>query len=286
MVSVIIAAHNEEAVIGRCLDALGRQDVSGLDVIVSANGCRDRTATVAAAHGARVVDREEPGKAAALNAAERVATSFPRLYLDADIELPDGALAHMLAALAASPGALAAVPRRRVETAGRPWPVRAYTAINERLPVFRDGLFGRGAIMLTARGRDRFDAFPVVIADDLFLDSQFAGDEKIEVADVEVIVDAPHTTRELLARLVRVRRGNFELRAAAKAGDVTTDVRTSDRWAWLREVVLPHPRLIVAAVPYVVITLIAARRARRARAVAWGQDTSTRRAAASAGGPA
>lgn len=286
MVSVIIAAHNEEAVIGRCLEALTRQGVPELEVIVSANGCRDRTAPLAAAHGAIVVDRSEAGKAAALNAAELVATSFPRVYLDADIVLPDGALARIVAALASSPRALAAVPRRRVETAGRPWAVRAYTAINERLPVFREGLFGRGAIVLLAPARARFDAFPTLIADDLFLDSLFAADEKLEVASVEVIVDAPHSTRDLLARLVRVRRGNRELRTAADAGAVPVTVRASDRWAWLRDVVVPHPRLIFAAVPYVVITLIAARRARRARAVSWGQDTSTRRAATSEGGRA
>ncbi|WP_312678566.1 glycosyltransferase, partial [Microbacterium sp.] len=81
MVSVIIAAHNEEAVIGGCLDALQRQGVPGLQIIVSANGCTDATAAVAAAHGATVIDRAEPGKAGALNAADRIAAGYPRVYL-------------------------------------------------------------------------------------------------------------------------------------------------------------------------------------------------------------
>ena len=49
MTSVVIAAHNEEAVIGRCLDALLAED-GGLDITVVANGCGDRTAAVRSAH--------------------------------------------------------------------------------------------------------------------------------------------------------------------------------------------------------------------------------------------
>ena len=92
---MIIAAYNEEAVIGACLDALRAQGTTTpMEMIVSANGCTDRTAEVAGAHGAIVIDRAEPGKSAALNAAEDVATSFPRIYLDADIVVPPGAIEH------------------------------------------------------------------------------------------------------------------------------------------------------------------------------------------------
>jgi hypothetical protein len=64
-------------------------------------------------------------------------------------------------------------------------------------------------------------------------------------------------TSDLLARLVRVRRGNAQLRAAAASGEVAITVRPSDRWAWLRDVVVQNPWLAPAAVPYVVITAIA-----------------------------
>lgn len=54
MVSVVIAAHNEEAVIGGCLDALLAQRTdTPLEVVVSANGCTDRTAEAAEARGFR-----------------------------------------------------------------------------------------------------------------------------------------------------------------------------------------------------------------------------------------
>lgn len=277
MVSVIIAAYNEEAVIGCCLDSLRAQHTEvPVQVIVSANGCTDQTAQVAARHGAVVVDRSEPGKAAALNAAEQIATDFPRIYLDADITLPEHAIASVTQALAASPTISAVVPRRRVNTAARPLAVRAYFAINERLPVFRDGLFGRGMITVSEAGRARFNEFPAMIADDLFLDSLFATTEKAEISDFVITVDAPYSSKDLLARLIRVRRGNSEMRAAAASGEISAVVRSSDRWAWLRDVVLAEPRLAFAAMPYLTITLLAGLLARRKPRTAWGRDESTR----------
>jgi len=282
MLTVVIAAHNEESVIGACLDALLAQPETAADrIIVCANGCTDRTAETAATRGVRVIDRRQAGKPGALNAADEIATGYPRVYLDADIAVPAGALAAILARFDAEPAARAVVPRRRIETTGRPWPVRAYFSINERLPAFRTGLFGRGLIALSETGRARFGAFPDVISDDLFVDAQFTDDEKAVADDVVIVVEAPRTTGSLVNRLVRVRRGNAQMRAAASDQEIAGAVRRSDRWAWLRDVVAREPRLIVAAVPYVAITLTAALRARRsvAAGAAWSQDRTTRDAA-------
>lgn len=284
MPSIVIAAHNEENVIGRILDALLAQQLGEpLEIIVSANGCTDDTVAVATRPGVVVIDRPEPGKAAAVNAGDRVATGFPRIYLDADILVPPGGLAALVGRFAESPSTLAVVPRRRIDTAGRPWPVRAYFSINAKLPAFRTGLFGRGMIVLSESGRARFDAFPALIADDLFLDSHFTAAEKAEVSSVEVVVAAPFTTRDLVRRLVRVRRGNAEMRAAAAADRIDVQVRQADRGAWLRDVVLPNPRLLPATIPYVAITLIAGFLARRRVRVGdgWGRDESTRGARSS-----
>ena len=281
--SVVIAAHDEEAVLGACLRSLLSEGVGKDRIVVVANGCSDRTAEVARDHGVVVVEREEPGKAAALNAGDAVAQGFPRIYLDADIVPPAGSLAALVAAF--GPGVLATFPGRRLNVAGRPWPVRAYFSINERLPVFREGLFGRGMIAVSEEGRARFATFPELVADDLFLDAQFGAAEKREAAAVTVVVEAPYSTRQLVARLVRVRRGNRQLRSAAVDGAVDGAVRPTDRWAWLREVVLPHPRLWPAAIPYAAITVYASLRARRApRADAWGRDESTRRSPGTDGG--
>ncbi|MFD4958816.1 glycosyltransferase family 2 protein [Microbacterium sp. NPDC058389] len=283
MLTVVIAAHNEESIIGACLDALLAQPESAVErIIVCANGCTDRTAEIAATRGVRVIDRRQAGKPGALNAGDEIATGFPRIYLDADIIVPVGALGSIISRFDAAPSALAVVPRRRIETTGRPWPVRAYFSINERLPAFRKGLFGRGLIALSETGRARFGAFPDVISDDLFVDAQYTDEEKAEAEDVVIVVEAPWTTSSLVNRLVRVRRGNAQMRAAAADQQIAVAVRPSDRWAWLRDVVAREPRLILAAAPYVAITLLASLRARRSdgTGTAWGQDRSTRDASA------
>ena len=279
MPSVVIAAHNEEYVIGLTLEALLQDgQANDLQIIVSANGCTDGTVRVATRTGVTVIDRAEPGKAGALNAGDEAATTYPRVYLDADIVVPPGGIAQLVALIDTPRAPLAVVPSRRLNTAGSPWPVRAYFAINERLPAFRDGLFGRGLIALSEEGRSRFDTFPLMIADDLFLDSQFTAEEKAEAEHVVVVVEAPRTSRDLLRRLVRVRRGNAEMRAASQQGEVAVAIRPSDRWAWLRDVVVPEPRLAPAAIPYLGFTVLAALLARRSPdgKEAWGRDESTR----------
>lgn len=282
--SVVIAAHNEEAVIGACLDALLADAAPGeLDVTVVANGCSDATAAVAARRsGVRVIELDAAGKPAALNAGDRVARGFPRIYLDADIVLPPGAVRALVEAFerpdAAGRRPLAVVPRRRLDLTGRPLLVRAYYAINARLPAYDRALFGRGVIALSEEGRARFTAFPEVVADDLYLDSLFTRQEKREVPEVVATVAAPRRVRDLVRRLIRVRAGNAALRSLAAAGAVAVPVRGSARSSWLRDVVLPRPWLAPAAACYVAITLVAALVAHQGRGAEWRRDESTRTA--------
>lgn len=287
MPSIVIAAHNEEDSINRCVQALLEQDgVEPSSIVVVANGCTDRTAEMAAAPGVQVISRPEPGKAGALNMGDTLARGFPRIYLDADIVLPNNALAAIEAEFRSSRRPLAVVPRRRVNSSGRPWLVRAHTAIAERLPAFRHSLFGRGTIAVSEEGRSRFVAFPELIADDLFLDSHFADHEKAVADDVAVTVEAPRSTAELLGRLVRVRRGNAELRAAGRSGEIPARIRPANRLAWFRDVVLPEPRLALAGVAYAGLNIWAAILARRTpkTGTEWGRkagirETSPRREA-------
>jgi glycosyltransferase involved in cell wall biosynthesis len=277
--SVIIAAHNEARVIDRCLDAVLRSAPPvPLDIVVAANGCTDDTADVAGRRpGVRVLHLTTPGKAAALNAAEQVASGFPRIYLDADIVLAGRGIRGLIEALDTSgAGPLAVSPRRVLEVSGRPLVVRGWCAVNQRLPVFTDALFGRGAIALSEHGRARFDAFPEIVADDLFLDSLFAPGEKKQVGDVISYVGAPYRTSALINRLVRVRRANTRLRAAAAIGTAPAGVRSGDGLSWLRDVVLPRPWLVPAGVCYAGVTVAAAAKARRDPGTVWERDESTR----------
>jgi glycosyltransferase involved in cell wall biosynthesis len=272
--SVVIAAHNEEAVIGDCLNALLGQAAPGnLDITVVCNGCTDDTAGAAARPGVRVLTLANCGKPGALNAGDAVAVGFPRIYLDADIVLAPGTLRTLAGALGRNSPPLAVVPRRDLELTHRPLLVRAYYAVNARHPAYRNGLFGRGVIALSEAGRARFASFPDMIADDLFLDSRFTKAEKREVSAAVARVATPRRTRDLLRRLTRVRAGNRAMRHAH------SEVRRSARWSWLGDVVLPRPWLAPAAACYVALTLVAALQARRSRRHVdsdWGRDQSSR----------
>ena len=70
--AILVAARNEETVIGHLLDSIRAQDYPAeyVDIWVVADNCTDATASVAAAHGAHVVKRQnkmQVGKGYALN---------------------------------------------------------------------------------------------------------------------------------------------------------------------------------------------------------------------------
>lgn len=78
LASVVIPAHDERTVIGRCLRSLADGALPGeLDVIVVANACHDDTAEIARAAGARVVETPVAGKSHALGLGDARCRAFP-----------------------------------------------------------------------------------------------------------------------------------------------------------------------------------------------------------------
>jgi glycosyltransferase involved in cell wall biosynthesis len=281
--AIVIAAHDEEAVIGRCLDTIQQTAADDeFEVIVVANGCTDGTVAQAESRKVQVIELAESGKAQALNVADAVASRFPRLYLDADMVVSADDIRTLSQSLHNGTGFLACAPKRKIELDKRPLVVRAFFRIQTRLPVYENGLVGRGAIMVSEAGRARFTEFPDETADDLFLDSLFGLNERTIVDGVTCIIEGPHTTKDLLRRIIRVRRGNIQLRQSeltiSMADQPTPHVRRSDTWSWLRDVVVPHPTLAPAGIVYAALTLIAEWQARRSiDKQTWGRDESTRR---------
>ena len=78
MTAIIIAAHDEASVIGRCLDAIQQTAVDDeFEVIVVANGCTDGTVAEAESRKVRVIELADSGKARALNVADASSVPFP-----------------------------------------------------------------------------------------------------------------------------------------------------------------------------------------------------------------
>jgi glycosyltransferase involved in cell wall biosynthesis len=275
--SVVIPAHNEAAVIAGLLRAL-REGVGpgDLEVVVACNGCTDETATIARDHGAIVVDVPEASKTAALNAADAVATTFPRAYVDADVVIPGHAIVRIAEHLSGA-GALFASPPVEVDVRGRPWPVRAFFKVWQRTPYVRERQVGSGVLAFSSAGRARFDEFPDVVADDLFARDLFARSERAVVATEPVVVQAPWTLAALLTRRIRVYAGNLEI--AARTDLPWLPAANEPRVPWWRAVV-EQPSLAPPAVVYASINtvaqVVARRRTRRGGPIDWGRDSTTR----------
>jgi GT2 family glycosyltransferase len=266
--SVVIPAHNEEAVIGATLAPLAELAGSGaFEVVVVCNGCTDRTAeTARSAPGVTVLEIPTASKTSALAAGDEVATRWPRVYLDADIVVPPQALLAVARRLGVG-DVLAARPAATVDTSGSDRLVRAYYRARGRLPRLSTALWGAGVYALSEEGHRRLGRFPAVTADDLHVDRLFGPTEKVVVDTVPVRVQAPRDTQGLLTVLTRARRG---------AAELGVDTARSS----LRELVgtVQGPVSAADAAVYAGLALVARRRgnATAHTGVAWERDETSR----------
>jgi glycosyltransferase involved in cell wall biosynthesis len=276
--TVIIAAHNEASVIARCLDSLAAAVEAGaVRVVVVCNGCTDATAQSARSRrGVVVSELPVASKAAALRAGDRLAAPGPRIYLDADVVLTSAAAIAVIEALGTG-RALAGRPPVRFDTSGGSRLVRAWYTVRVLLPSIRRALWGAGTYALSTAGRARFDEFPDIVSDDLFIDSLFTGSETVIVDTDPVIVHAPRTASDLLRILVRTYRTQDDVLPRSGAGPVSPGQRGQLRD--LASLIRRRPWLIVPSVVYVALILLARARARVGPAVvAWERDNSSREA--------
>ena len=190
--------------IKRTLAPLSRAAVDGfIELIVVCNGCTDDTADVArSVPGVRVVELEQGSKPAALNAGDEAATLWPRLYLDADIQISAAAVLAVLDRLAQG-DVLVARPDSRYDSRGASALVRSYYRARQRIPQHKLAMWGAGAYGLSAKGHQRFGAFPTVTGDDLYVDTRFDAHEKAVVATDPSVVKTPADAKSLLAILRR-----------------------------------------------------------------------------------
>jgi glycosyltransferase involved in cell wall biosynthesis len=88
--SVVVPAHNEEALLARGLTAIAaaaEQAPSGVEVIVVANRCTDATAEIARSSGASVLDNDARNIAAVRNAGAAAASGDAIVTIDADCQM-------------------------------------------------------------------------------------------------------------------------------------------------------------------------------------------------------
>lgn len=276
--TVLVPAHDEAAVIGRCLRVLLADACPGeFDVLVVDNGSSDDTAARAChagrelGHTVRTIALPTPGKAAALRAGFAQVLHWPVIVLDADCELPTTTARSLIVALDTGAPAVASARLTVVTAASAPLVRRFYRAWTA-LPYVREGLVGSGVFALNEAGYARLGPFPAVTNDDGWVRRSFAPDERVLVHE-PFLAHAARTTRALVSRRARIVNGNRELTAELgadpdrpRAGGLVAAVR----WGRVR---------LVDALAFLVVTaasrwVAAVRRLRGDRR--WGADLTSR----------
>ena len=278
MISVVVPAHDESGVILRCLRTLlADAGPDEFDVVVVANGCTDDTAALARSVGAPVRVVEEPvgDKVNALNVGDQHAREFPRIYLDADVELPTATARSLAAALRGGP-ALAAGARPRLQGGRGPRILRWHHEAWSRLPVLQRAYLGSGVYAVSEEGHRRISPFPPIVADDEYVRRRFREAERVCVAE-GFDVHLPRTVQAYVRRAVRARRGNADISAAV------VDIAPDDVPRGVRPVLglLRDPRSWHRVASFVLLTVvvrIAVARDAGPRTT-WHRDTTSRQPA-------
>lgn len=277
MSTIILPAHNESGVIAETLESLLRQVEKDDEVIVVSNGCEDETETIARSFEPRisVVNTPIPSKINALNLGDQCARTYPRIYMDADIRLADGALSAMKQALSAG-HYLALSPDPLMDFGGSSWAVKAYYDIWLSMPFCQSGMIGAGVYALSEEGRKRFDHFPDVIADDGFVRALFKEHERGKVIGAKSIVRAPATLYWLMKIKVRSRMGQMQL--AKMYPELIKNEHKNHSGGILSTLINPFnwPKVIVYLYVSVMSRILARRRLVNVAEYRWEKDISSR----------
>jgi glycosyltransferase involved in cell wall biosynthesis len=279
MISVVIPAYNEGAVIGRCLSTMLADAKPGeLEVVVVCNGCNDDTAARARKFGDLVTVLETPvgSKIHALNLGDRHATAFPRFYVDADVQLTTQAIRDVAAMLGDDSPVLVAAPRAVVAYEDRGPLVRSFYKVWTSLPYFRENMIGSGVYAFSRRGRERFAEFPDIIADDEFARLVAAPHERRASAKSTFTIHPPRTLRGIVNINTRARAGNYELRR--KFPQMFANANTSAQRSL--GIIARTPELWPHAPIYLGVMLLAKlkahRKLRKREEKIWERDDSSR----------
>lgn len=214
--SIIIPAFNEEELIGALLTALSVPEILRLcEIIVVCNGCDDRTHEISTSFKDVTTAESRPGKSNALNKGDQIAGDlFPRLYMDADVQISPESVLLLLRSLDTS-SVRAAAPVVQYATENYSFLVRRWSCAHETIPrlVQRrlQRMDGGGLYGVSRAGRGRFGLFPDIRADDTFFFNQFTPDERILVKDALAVVRPAKTVRQLIRTQTRIVIGNREL---------------------------------------------------------------------------
>lgn len=277
--TVLIPAHNEAAVIGRCLETLLENAVDDeFEVLVLSNGSTDQTAEQArlsvdrlqVGSSVTVIDLAQSGKAAAINHGLDIGRGPNFIVLDADVLLDTETTRDLCRSLD-RPDTLAASTTVGFNFDGVSRFSRSYHRFWKQVPSVAKGLAGRGVYAFNPKGLERFGRLPLVIADDRFVDLVFGLSERTIVEGTSTVVPCC-SLRALIDRKSRVFLGNRTLTAEAIPGFDPHDRPVGGWGSTLRS----NPMNLVNLPAYLGVNLVAKSKARliarKVATVAWDED--------------
>lgn len=247
------------------------------EIVIGCNGCSDETAEVCRTYRypTIVCETNEASKVAGLNLADQHAKFYPRLYLDADIQV-DTSTVRRVVELLDDKTALAAAPRMDVDLKQSSWMVKAFYKVWLQLPYHQRGMIGSGFYALSHEGRKKFGAFPPIIADDGFVRAQFSDSERQTLDSCAFRITAPTNLWDLIRVKTRARLGLWELGMRFPA----TRHREKKDWSIAVKQFLGSPKLLVYSPAYLFIALATRFRAsfmfNRLTEYRWERDESSR----------
>ncbi|WP_250443473.1 glycosyltransferase family A protein [Actinotalea sp. C106] len=277
--TVVIPAHDEESVIGRCLEVLLRDaSADDFDVLVVSNGSTDGTADVARRAGERsavdveVVELERPSKIEALRHALDRCRGRAVVVLDADVELPTETARLVVRAVDRHDPVVVSA-RLVVDTSRCSWLVRRYYRVWTALPYANVSMVGSGLFAMSPAGTEMLGVLPDVVNDDGWVRRRFRSDQTVLVS-APFVVHAARTSRALVSRRARVVNGNRALDAELGAED-----GNGHGLKQVLRTVREKPVGVLDVVAFLALTLASrgVAKVRRARGdVSWSTDRTSR----------
>lgn len=275
--TVIIPAHNEQKNIATTLDRLQARNQDLFRIMVVCNGCSDATANIVRNYPSVLCEEiDVASKALAIRHAESQNPGFPRIYMDADIDL-SLTDAIRLFDVAATPGCVhLVVPASRTDTKGCHYAVKAYYSIWRQSPYVKILGYGSGVYVLNREARNKFGEWPELIADDGYVRCFF------DINDIQVVpestaqVNAPKTLGNLIRIKTRSKYGALELKQHTPQQGNTGGERRAFNHKWLSRLLLTQP---LAAATYICINLITSFHAKKywaSQSFTWLRDESNR----------
>ncbi|WP_432472312.1 glycosyltransferase [Amphritea sp. HPY] len=221
---VIVPAYNESTVILKLLRSLNEGVVSGhYNVVVACNGCKDDTTELVIQNFPEYIclDIEKASKTNALNEAESLGLGYPRVYVDADVDISSESVLKLIQKASYHNEAQLVAPRGSINTSQSDTAVSLFYSAWTKTTFFINQGFGSGVYVLNKAARDLFDRFPDVIADDGFVRHLSAGQNTLVCEDAVSAVEAPRTLSDLIKIKTRVKVGNSQLAGVVDTSTVS-----------------------------------------------------------------